>query len=170
MTRWASSGQGPGVARTVRSDKHGSVSVDALVLAFASVVRPLSVAAVYAMLSAPRPTRLLTAYIGAGFVFSTGLGSVLVILLGESAGSRAPDEARAAIAFILGAVSLGYAAGLLSGRFQGPARDTMRASPGPTPTRGLAVNWPTCPDPARPCRGADPQAGAVLPGRAQRDR
>jgi hypothetical protein len=120
-----------GVARTVRSDKHGSVSVDALVLAFASVIRPLSVAVVYAMLSAPRPTRLLTAYIGAGFVFSTGLGIVLVILLGESAGSRAPDEARAAIAFILGAVSLGYAAGLLSGRFQGPARDTMRASPGP---------------------------------------
>ena len=145
----------------VRSDKHGSVSVDALVLAFASVVRPLSVAAVYAMLSTPRPTRLLTAYIGAGFVFSTGLGSVLVILLGESAG-RTPDEARAAIAFILGAVSLGYAAGLLSGRFQGPARDTMR----PVQARLQLVAWPSTGRPVRTprgCRGADPQAGAVLP-------
>jgi hypothetical protein len=31
----------------------------------------MSVAAVYGMLSAARPTRLLTAYIVAGFVFST---------------------------------------------------------------------------------------------------
>ena len=119
------------VTRTVWLGQHGSVSVDALVLAFASVIRPLSVAAVCAMLSAPRPTRLLTAYIGAGFVFSTGLGLVLVILLGELAGSRGTDEVHVAFAFVLGAVSLGYAAGLLSGRFQGPVRDTMRASPGP---------------------------------------
>jgi hypothetical protein len=119
------------VARTVRSVQHGSVSVDALVLALASVIRPLSVAAVYAMLSAARPTRLLTAHIGAGFVFSTGLGIVLVILLGESAGSRAPDEVHAVIAFILGAVSLGYAAGLFSGRVQGPVWDPMRANPAP---------------------------------------
>jgi len=126
---WPRSG---GVARTVRSDEHDSVSVDALVLACASVIRPLSVAAVYAMLSAPRPTRSLMAYIGAGFVFSTGLGIVLVVVLGELAGSRAPDEAHAAIALVLGAVSLGYAAGLLSGRLQGPARDTIRASPGPS--------------------------------------
>jgi hypothetical protein len=107
------------------------VSVDALVLALASVIRPLSVAAVYAMLSAARPTRLLTAYIVAGFVFSAGLGIVLVLLLGTSAGPRAPDEARAVIPFILGAVSLGYAAGLLSGRGQGPLRDPTGATPGP---------------------------------------
>ena len=48
-----------------------------MVLAVASVIRPMSVAAVYAMLSAARPTRLLTAYLAAGFVFSTGIGIVL---------------------------------------------------------------------------------------------
>ena len=41
--------------------------MDALVLALASVIRPLSVATVYAMLSTPRPTRLLTAYLVTGF-------------------------------------------------------------------------------------------------------
>jgi hypothetical protein len=122
---------GLGMAAPVRPVRHCSVSVDALVLALASVIRPLSLAAVYAILSAARPTRLLMAYIGAGFVFSTGLGVVLVILLGASAGPRGTDGVHAVIAVILGAVSLGYAAGLLSGLIQGPVRGPMRADPGP---------------------------------------
>jgi len=105
--------------------------VDALVLALASVIRPLSVAAVYAMLSAARPTRLLTAYLATGFVVSTGIGIVLVILLGIAAGPGAPEEVRAVIPFVLGAVSLSYAAGLLSGWVQAPAPDRTRATPGP---------------------------------------
>jgi hypothetical protein len=107
------------------------VSVDALVLALASIIRPMSVAAVYAMLSVARPTRLLTAYVVAGFVVSAGIGIVLVTLLGISAGPRAPDEVRAVIPFILGAVSLGYAAGLLSGWVQAPVPDRTGATPRP---------------------------------------
>ena len=38
---------------------------------------------------------------------------------------------RAVIAFVLGAVSLGYAAGLLSGLVSGPARHRAEADPGP---------------------------------------
>jgi Sap, sulfolipid-1-addressing protein len=106
------------------------VSLDALALALVSVIRPMSVAAVYAMLSAARPTRLLTAYILAGFVFSAGIGIVLVILLGVLAGPQAPDEVRAVIPFILGAVSLAYAAGLLSGRV-GLVLNPTGADPGP---------------------------------------
>ena len=105
--------------------------MDALVLALASVIRPMSAAAVYAMLSAARPTRLLTPYVVAGFVLSVGLGIVLVILLGISAGPRATDEVRAVIPFVLGAVSLSYAAGLLSGWVQAPVRDRTGATPGP---------------------------------------
>ena len=106
------------------------MSLDALALALASVIRPMSVAAVYAMLSAARPTRLLTAYIVAGFVLSAGIGIVLVILLGVLAGPQAPDEVRAVIPFILGAVSLAYAAGLLSGRV-GLVLNPAGADPGP---------------------------------------
>ena len=105
--------------------------MDALVLALASVIRPLSVAAVCAMLSVARPTRLLTAYVVAGFVFSAGIGIVLVVLLCLSAGPRATDEVRAVIPFVLGAVSLGYAAGLLSGWIQAPAPDRSGATLGP---------------------------------------
>ena len=105
--------------------------MEALLLALASVIRPLSVAAVYAMLSAARPTRLLTTYVAAGAVFSAGIGIVLVTLLGISAGPQAPDEVRAIIPFILGAVSLSYAAGLLSGWVQAPVPDRTGATPGP---------------------------------------
>ena len=101
--------------------------MDALVLALASVIRPMSVAAVYAMLSAARPTRLLTAYVATGFVVSAGIGIVLVILLGIAAGPRAAEEVRAVIPFALGAVSLSYAAGLLSGWVQAPMLDRTGA-------------------------------------------
>ena len=107
------------------------MSLDALVLALASVIRLTSLAAVYAMLSAARPTRLLTAYVAAGFVVSTGIGIVLVILLGIAAGPGAPEQVRAVIPFVLGAISLSYAAGLLSGWVQAPAPDPTRATPGP---------------------------------------
>ena len=53
---------------------------------------------------------MLTAYVVAGFVFSAGIGIMLVILLGLSAGPRAPGKVRAVIPFMLGAVSPGYAA------------------------------------------------------------
>jgi hypothetical protein len=115
-----------GEAHTVGSVHDGSVSLDALVLALASVARLSTVAAVYAMLSAARPIRLLTAYILAGFVVSTGVGIVLVNLLNDSIRRRTPDEVPAVIAFILAAVSLGYAAGLLSGRVPAPVREPMR--------------------------------------------
>jgi len=47
--------------------------------------------------------------------------------MGISAGPRAPDEVRAIISFILGAVSLSYAAGLLSGWVQAPMLDRTGA-------------------------------------------
>ncbi|WP_433275335.1 GAP family protein [Pseudonocardia xinjiangensis] len=107
------------------------MSVDALVLAVASVVRPLSAAAVYAMLASTRPTRLLSAYIVAGFVFSFVVGILLVILFGISVGPRAPSETRALIAFALGAGSLGCAAALLSGRVQRRLPNPADANPRP---------------------------------------
>jgi hypothetical protein len=101
----------------------GRVSPEALVLALSTVIRPTSAAAVLAMFAAPRPSRLLLAYIITGFAFSAGLGVVVVILLSGWTGPEAPDEVRAVIGIVLGAVSLGYAGGLLSGRTQEPAPD-----------------------------------------------
>jgi hypothetical protein len=99
------------------------VSPEALVLALSTVIRPTSAAAVFAMLAAARPSRLLLAYVITGFAFSAGIGVVVVILLSGWIGTEAPDEVRAVVGIVLGAVSLGYAAGLLSGRVQQPVPD-----------------------------------------------
>jgi hypothetical protein len=109
----------------------GGVSPEVLVLALSTVIRPTSAAAVFAMLAAPRPSRLLLAYLIAGFAFSAGIGVVVVILLSGWAGPDVPDEVRAVIGIVLGAVSLGYAAGLLSGRVQQPAPDANDNIPAP---------------------------------------
>lgn len=101
--------------------KVGNVSPEVLVLALSTVVRPTSAAAVFAMLAAARPTRLLLAYIIAGAAFSGGLGVVVVILLSGWTRPAAQDDVRAVIGIVIGAVSLGYAAGVLSGRLRQPA-------------------------------------------------
>lgn len=107
------------------------MSVDALVLALASVIRLTSLAAVYAMLSAARPARLPAAYVAAGFAFSAAVGIVLVVVLGVSAGPQGPEDVRAVIAFILAAISLGYAAGRLVEWVPRPRRDATGAASGP---------------------------------------
>jgi hypothetical protein len=101
----------------------GRMSPEALVLALSTVIRPTSAAAVFAMLATARPARLLLAYIIAGFAFSAGIGVVVLILLSGWTGPDAPEEVRAVIAIVLGAISLGYAAGLLSGHVQQPGPD-----------------------------------------------
>jgi MFS family permease len=103
--------------------KVGDVSPEVLVLALSTVVRPTSAAAVFAMLAAARPTRLLLAYIIAGAAFSGGFGVVVVILLSGWTRPEAQDDVRAVIGIVVGAVSLGYAAGVLSGRVRKPAGD-----------------------------------------------
>jgi Sap, sulfolipid-1-addressing protein len=103
------------------------VSVEAFVLALSTVVRPTSAAAVFAMLSAARPRRLLLAYVVTGFVFSAGVGVAVVIVLGGWTGPTAPDHVRALIGIVIGALSVGYAAGLLSGQIE----RRVRAADGP---------------------------------------
>ena len=105
--------------------KVDEVSPEALVLALSTVVRPTSAAAVFAMLAAARPTRLLLAYIICGFAFSAAIGVVVVMLLSGWTRPEAQDEARAVLGIVIGAVSLGYAAGLLSGRVPQPAGDAQ---------------------------------------------
>jgi len=106
------------------------VSPEVLVLALTTVIRPTSAAAVLAMLATARPPRLLLAYIISGLAFSGGIGVVVVILLSGWTRPGTQDEARALIGIVVGAVSLGYAAGLLSGRVPRPVGDDDDLAPG----------------------------------------
>ena len=99
------------------------MDLDVIVLALASAPRPAGIAALYALLSASHPRRVLAAYIVAGVAFSVALG-VLVVAIFQGAEIHYGDtDAAAAIELLAGVAALGYAAGVATGRTQPPRRD-----------------------------------------------
>ena len=91
------------------------MSIEPIVLAVASAVRPAALAAVYALVSRNHPRRLLVTYIAAGFVFSAAIGIVLVAAFHE-ADLSPPRVASAIFDLVVGAAALGFAAGIAAGR------------------------------------------------------
>jgi hypothetical protein len=113
------------------------VSVEAVVLALASAIRPsTSLAAVYALLSTSRPRQLLAPFIAAGFAVSAGIGVLVVSVLHgvDLPGGRSDFTAFVDIA--AGVAALGFAAGVLSGRVSRPRRRSEPSEP-PWPVRML---------------------------------
>ncbi|TWF75037.1 Sap-like sulfolipid-1-addressing protein [Pseudonocardia hierapolitana] len=86
------------------------MSTEALVLALTGVIRPTSAAAVFAMLSTPRPQRLLVAYLVVGLGFSLAVGTLVVVLLGGLQSTRASSAVRPLLDLVLGTSALGCAA------------------------------------------------------------
>jgi hypothetical protein len=92
------------------------MSVEAIALALVSTLRPTALAAVYALLSTPRPRTLLVAYIAAGFTFSTSIG-LLVVLAFHGADFKWGESTISAVVDVLaGVAAVGFAGGLASGR------------------------------------------------------
>ncbi len=98
------------------------MSVETLVLALASAVRPTQLAAVYALLGTPRPRRLLTAYILAGLTFSLVTGMVVVGLVDGAEIRHGRGTFDGIVEMLAGSAAIGFAAGLYSGRVQRRAR------------------------------------------------
>jgi hypothetical protein len=98
------------------------MSVDVVVLALASAARPAGIAALYALLSASHPRRVLLAYLIAGVTFSVAIGA-LVVGVSKGTGVHYRDTNVASAVDLLGGVAaLGFAAGVGSGRRQLPSR------------------------------------------------
>jgi Sap, sulfolipid-1-addressing protein len=96
---------------------------DVLVLALASAPRPAAIAALYALLSASTPRRLVVVYVAAGFTFSVAVG-VLVVAIFHGAGiDYRGTDIYAAIELLGGLVALGFAIAVGAGRWELPARD-----------------------------------------------
>ena len=95
---------------------------DVVVLALASAPRPAGLAALYALLSASPPRRVVVAYLVAGLTFSVAVG-VLVVAMFYGAGiDYRGTEVYSAIELIGGVAALGFAVGVGTGRTQLPAR------------------------------------------------
>jgi hypothetical protein len=100
------------------------MNLDVLVLALASAPRPAGIAALYALLSASSPRRVLLAYLAAGFTFSAAVG-VLVVAIFHAAGiDYRGTDVYAAIELIGGLAALGFAIAVGTGRRELPSRDS----------------------------------------------
>lgn len=98
------------------------MSLEALALALANAVRPTGIAAVYALLSSSEPRRMLSAFILAGFLWSSAIGIVVVSALGGVNVETGTSTASALIFLVGGVACLGFAAGRAAGRLQAAPR------------------------------------------------
>ena len=92
------------------------MSWEALLLALSSVIRPTTLAAVYAMASGRDRLRLLSAYLVAGLTFSLAVGIVVVVVLKGYTESGLPTFWRGVVDVGLGAAACGFAIGAATRR------------------------------------------------------
>jgi hypothetical protein len=99
--------------------------LDIFVLAVGAAFYPTLLAIVVVVLTRPRPARLLGAYLAGGMLAGLGIGFVVVFVLegvGVDAGPDHKSTGSAILNIVAGALSLGVAALLLTGRDPRPAR------------------------------------------------
>ena len=130
------------------------MSVELIVLSVANALRPTSLAAVYALLSTPRPRRLLFAFILAGATFSVVTGVVVVGVINGVQVRHGASTFDAIVSLLAGVAAIGFAAGLAQGRMQLQPREpstsegsriarTLRdPSPAVAATAGVATHLP----------------------------
>jgi len=92
------------------------VSWEALLLALSSIIRPTTLAAVYAMASGRDRLRLLSTYLVAGLTFSLSVGIVVVVVLKGYTESGLPTFWRGVVDVGLGAAACGFAVGAATRR------------------------------------------------------
>jgi hypothetical protein len=85
------------------------LSLEVILLALLSTVRPTSLAAVYALLSAPNPRRLMTIYNAVGIVFTVGFGLVVIWAFNGIRYDAGSDETMGVAEIAGGILVIGFA-------------------------------------------------------------
>jgi hypothetical protein len=106
------------------------LSTEALLLALTTIVRPTTVAAVFAILATRSPQRLLVAYVAVGAAFSVLVGVVVVVLLRGLISATSSSAPRPVLELVLGGAALGYACAVWAG--WAPHRRSSRPPDEPT--------------------------------------
>jgi hypothetical protein len=96
------------------------VTVEVILLALASTIRPTSLAAVYTLLSGASPRRLMTAYVTAGLLFTIAFGALVVWAFHGINVSSGTDRTKGIANIVGGVIVLGFAVLVLTGRISGP--------------------------------------------------
>ena len=92
------------------------LTLELIVLALATAVRPTSLAAVYALLSSSAPRRLMTLYVIAGVGFTLVVGLLVILALHGVEITSSSSRAKAIAQIVGGGVILAFGVLLLTGR------------------------------------------------------
>ncbi len=112
------------------------MTIEIILLALASTIRPTSLAAVYAILCTGRSRRLLMVYCASGLLFTTGFGLLVVWAFNGVSLSSGNDQTEAVAEIAGGAALLAFAVATITGLVGGPhSEDAPR--PGGRWTRRL---------------------------------
>jgi len=95
------------------------MTIEILLLALASSVRPTSLAAVYALLATAAPRRLMTVYIATGLLFTVLFGVLVVLAFHGIDTGAGTNQARGVAEIVSGALVLVFAVAVLTGRIGG---------------------------------------------------
>lgn len=97
------------------------MTVEIVLLALATTVRPTSVAALYALLASGAPRRLITAYILAGLAFTIAFGLLVVWAFDGVSIGAGTSETKGIVELLAGAAALTLAFLVHAGRIGGRA-------------------------------------------------
>jgi hypothetical protein len=104
------------------------MTFEIVILAVANIVRPTSLAAVYALVSAPEPRRLMVVYVLAGMAATIAFGLMVIWVFGGIGLDARDEHTKGVIKIAGGLLILMLVAGVVTGRVQ--RRQTEAAGPG----------------------------------------
>jgi hypothetical protein len=99
------------------------MTIEVMLLALASTVRPMSLAAVYALAGSEAPRRLMLIYIIAGLAFTIGFGLLVIWAFSGVSTHSGADRPKGIAEIVSGVAILIFAALLITGRVGGPHAD-----------------------------------------------
>lgn len=105
------------------------MTIEVVLLALASTVRPTSLAAVYALVSNESPRRLMIVYIAAGLTFTIAFGLVVIWAFNGVDINSGSGETKGIAEILGGIVVLTFAVLLRTGRVGGPHADDAPDAP-----------------------------------------
>jgi cytochrome bd-type quinol oxidase subunit 2 len=92
------------------------VTIEIILLALASAVRPASLVAVYALVRKRPPARLMAAYVAAGLAFTVTVGVAVIFVCSGIELHAGTDRTKAIAEILAGALALGLGIAVLAGR------------------------------------------------------
>jgi Sap-like sulfolipid-1-addressing protein len=105
------------------------MTIEVVLLALVSTVRPTSLAAVYALVGTEFPRRLMVAYITAGLTFTVAFGLLVIWAFNGVDINSGSDETKGIAEIAGGVVALIFAVLLLTGHVGGPHADDAPDAP-----------------------------------------